>query len=36
VEWFWVKGHAGVADNELADRLATRGLEQALALSPAE
>lgn len=31
VEWFWVKGHAGVPDNELADRLAARGLEQALA-----
>jgi ribonuclease HI len=29
VEWFWVKGHSGVPDNELADVLATRGLEEA-------
>lgn len=31
VEWFWVKGHAGVADNELADQLATRGMAEAIA-----
>ncbi len=31
VEWFWVKGHSGVPDNELADVLATRGLEEGVA-----
>ncbi|WP_372728005.1 ribonuclease HI [Nocardioides sp.] len=31
VEWHWIKGHAGHADNELADRLAARGLEEAVA-----
>ncbi|WP_083407403.1 ribonuclease HI [Mycolicibacterium rutilum] len=35
VEWFWVKGHSGIADNELADQLATRGLQEALSGSPA-
>lgn len=30
VDWRWVKGHAGDPGNEAADRLANRGLEQAL------
>jgi ribonuclease HI len=27
IEWHWVKGHAGHADNERADALARRGME---------
>lgn len=27
IEWFWVKGHAGHAENERADALARRGIE---------
>lgn len=28
VEWKWVKGHSGNADNELVDRLATKAREE--------
>ncbi len=31
VVWRWIKGHAGHAENERADRLAARGLQEALA-----
>jgi ribonuclease HI len=29
VEWLWVKGHNGHAENERADQLATKGLHEA-------
>ena len=31
VEWHWVKGHAGHPENERADRLALRGVQEAMA-----
>jgi ribonuclease HI len=35
VEWLWVKGHAGIPENERADRLAVRGAEEAAGKTPA-
>jgi ribonuclease HI len=29
VEWYWVKGHAGHPENERADALARRGVDEA-------
>lgn len=35
VEWHWVKGHSGHAENERADALANRGLDDILAAARA-
>lgn len=35
VEWHWVRGHAGHAENERADRLAREGMAEALGGPPA-
>lgn len=34
IEWHWVKGHAGHADNERADALARRGMEATRGRKP--
>lgn len=31
IEWHWVKGHNGHPENELADQLANRGIDELLA-----
>lgn len=33
IEWHWVRGHAGHPENELADRLANRAIDELLARS---
>ncbi len=34
VEWVWVRGHSGHPENERADRLAVRGAEEAVDMTP--
>ena len=28
IEWVWIKGHSGHAENEIADQLANRGIDE--------
>ena len=30
IEWLWVKGHSGHPENELADQLANRGIDECI------
>jgi ribonuclease HI len=30
VEWAWVKGHSGHAENEIADQLANLGIDELI------
>jgi ribonuclease HI len=34
VHWHWVKGHSGHSENEIADALANRGIDEMRALQP--
>lgn len=36
VNWHWVRGHSGHADNERADELANRGVDEALVVDVPE
>lgn len=36
VTWHWVRGHAGHSDNERADQLANRGLDELLGITTPE
>jgi ribonuclease HI len=35
VEWHWVRGHTGHRENEIADSLANRGIEELSRLAVA-
>ena len=34
IEWCWVKGHAGVDNNEAADQLANKGVDEVMGRCP--
>ncbi len=34
VNWHWVKGHSGHRENELADQLANRGIDELQGMTP--